>query len=151
MEYKVFIPEEEYSVGEFVQDNLPGIAAVNISLCNFEPKVVFSWHLSILIQLEDLIENGMPSESEVMLIDDFEDKLDEILKGPSSKKVNALFFARITWNKTMELIWRVYDPEVANPELQKIIEHKAHPRLFDYRIDHDPEWKLTEWHLKNFC
>ncbi|MEJ5148475.1 DUF695 domain-containing protein [Sphingobacterium sp. MYb388] len=149
-DYKVLIPDEFYSLLNFEQDDLPGIAVVNTALREFEPKIVFAWHLSIMIDLEDLIDNGMPSRSEVEVIDNYGDYLDNEIKGPDKEKPNALFLARITWNKTRELIWRVYDPEIANIFLQEIITANSSPRQFDYRIDPDDNWELAKWHLTDW-
>ncbi|HEX8373034.1 MAG TPA: DUF695 domain-containing protein [Chthoniobacterales bacterium] len=146
-DYRVIIPTESCRVVEFRQEDLPGIAVINDALSAFEPKVVFAWHLSIMLQFEDLILNGMPSQAERDIIDPYGDLLDAVFKGDDPNKPNSLFLARITWNKTRELIYRVFDPEPANQYLVNVIETKTHPRLFDYRIDHDPEWKLAEWHL----
>ena len=110
-EFKVLIPDEYYSILNFRQEDLPGVAVVNTALREFEPKEVFSWHLSIMVQLEDIVDNGMPSKSEVETIDKLGDFLDDKIKGEDKEKPNALFLARITWNATRELIWRVFDPE----------------------------------------
>jgi len=67
--YRVIIPEEHYQIVEFKQDNLPGIAVINKNLREFEPKEVFSWHFSLMIELEDLAENGVPTSREVEIID----------------------------------------------------------------------------------
>lgn len=149
-EFKVLIPDENYSILDFRQDELPGIAVVNTALRAFEPKEVFAWHLSIMVQLEEMVENGMPSKSEVAIIDDFGDYLDEKIKGENKEKPNALFLARITWNSTRELIWRVYDPEIADEFLKDLINNGNPIRGFDYRMEEDEEWKLTEWHLKEW-
>jgi hypothetical protein len=149
-EIKVIIPEEIHSVLNFKQDNLPGVAVINTALRNFEQKEVFCWHLSIMIDLEDLIDNGMPSHQEREIVDAFGDNLDEIIKGRDSEKPNALFLGRITWNKTRELIWRVYDPKFADKELKKIIEDDSAARQFDYKMEEDEEWKLTRWHLQKY-
>lgn len=149
-DYKVLIPDESYSVLNFKQDNFPGVAVVNNALREFEPKIVFAWHLSIMIDLEDLIDNGMPSKSEVEVIDNYGDYLDNEIKGPDKVKPNALFLARITWNKTRELIWRVYDPEISNSFLQEIITANSSPRQFDYRIDPDNNWELAKWYLTDW-
>lgn len=149
-DYKVLIPDESYSVLNFKQDNFPGVAVVNNALREFEPKIVFAWHLSIMIDLDDLIDNGMPSKSEVEVIDNYGDYLDNEIKGPDKDKPNALFLARITWNKTRELIWRVYDPEISNRFLQEIITANSSPRQFDYRIDPDNNWELAKWHLTDW-
>jgi len=149
-DYKVLIPDEFYSLLNFEQDDLPGVAVVNTALREFEPKIVFAWHLSIMIDLDDLIDNGMPSKSEVEVIDNYGDYLDNEIKGPDKEKPNALFLARITWNKTRELIWRVYDPAISNSFLQEIITANSSPRQFDYRIDPDNNWELAKWHLTDW-
>lgn len=147
--YRVIIPEESYSIIEFQQDDLPGIAAINIALRDFEPKPVFAWHLSLMLQLDDLIDNGMPSQAECEIVDRFGDTLDAAIKGKDTAKPNALFLARITWNASRELIWRVFDPELANHYLQSLIDDVpiVRPRPFDFRMDDDPDWELTKWHL----
>jgi len=147
-EYRVIIPDENYQILEFEQENLPGVAVVNSSLKRFEPKEVFSWHCSLMLELENLIENGMPSKEEIEIIDEFGDYLDRMIK-VNDEHPNALFLARITWNGTRELIWRVFDPEVTNEFLSKLINNNNNSREFDYRIDLDEDWKLAEWHLKN--
>jgi len=149
-DFKVIIPDDLYSLLNFEQDDLPGVAVVNTALKEFEPKIVFAWHLSIMIDLDDLIENGMPSKSEVEVIDNYGDYLDNEIKGKDKERPNALFLARITWNKTRELIWRVYDPEVSNGFLQEIITANSSPRQFDYRIDPDDNWELAKWHLTDW-
>lgn len=149
-QFRVVIPKEKYSIIEFIQEGLPGVGVINSALKTFEPKEVFSWHLSILIDLENMIENGMPSAAEREVIDPLGEKLNALIKGANPEKPNALFLARITWNKTRELIWRVYQPDIANQELQNIIENNSSPRGFDYRMDEDTEWQLAQWHLNNF-
>ena len=146
-EYRVIIPDEECCVVEFKQEDLPGIAVINKALAAFEPKIVFAWHLSLMLEFQDLIENGMPSKAEREIIDPYGDLLDAVFKGDAPEKPNALLLARITWNKSRELIYRVCDPEPINHYLVRVIENKSDVSQFDYRIDHDPEWKLAEWHL----
>lgn len=144
---RVIIPGEHYEIIKFTQNNMPGVAAINANLKAFEPREVFAWHLSIMFDLKDLIDNGMPSIKEREVIDSYGEMIDQDIKGPDKEKPNALFLARITWNGTRELIWRVYNPEITNTYLQEIIEAESSPRPFDYRIDPDEEWKLAAWHL----
>jgi hypothetical protein len=146
-EYRVVIPEERYRIVQFRQEDMPGIAVVNEALSPFEPKAVFAWHLSIMLQFEDLILNGMPSRSERKVVDAWGDVLDAVVKGDDPDKPNALFLARITWNGTRELIYRVYEPEAANQYLVNVIDSKSYSRNFDYRMEHDPGWELAKWHL----
>ena len=142
-EYRVIIPEEEYALIEWKEEGLPVVAMLNTALKDFEPKEVFSWHLSLIIDFDDIIEKGMPSEDERAIVDPFCDKLDEEIKAGG----NALFLIRETWNKTRRLVWRVYDPEIANQHLQYILEYKQYPRPFDYHMAHDEEWEQAKWYL----
>jgi hypothetical protein len=148
-EFRVLIPDEKYQIIEFEQENLPGIGVINSNLACFEPKEVFSWHCSIMINFENFIENGMPTNEDVSKVEKFEDFLNENIKGIEKDKPNALFLARITWNETRELIWRVYDAELVNDFLEKIVEEKKYLFEFDYRIEDDKDWDLAQWHLKN--
>jgi hypothetical protein len=147
-DYCVIIPEEHHQIIEFRQEDLPGIGVINKALCDFEPKVVFAWHLSLMIEFQSLADNGMPSTEEREVVDPFGDSLDATFKGDNPERPNALFLARITWNKARELIYRVYEPEPCHQYLTRMINEKTSPRPFDYRIDNDPEWKLAAWHLR---
>lgn len=146
-EYKVIIPEDSFSIVKFNQDDLPGVAVVNSALRNFEPKIVFSWHLSLIIDFEDSDEDGMPSKKEQEILDSFEEYLNSLMKGTDSERQNALFLARITWNNTRELVWRVFEPALTNNVLQDISSKDDFPRPFDYKMENDPKWARTKWHL----
>ena len=148
-EFRVIIPDENYQILEFIQEELPGIAVINKSLIDFEPKEVFSWHCSVMVHFNQLIENGMPDVTDRTKVEEFEDWLDDEIKGECKEKPNALFLGRITWNKTRELIWRIYEPKKTNEILNKLIETKDYELPFDYRIDPDNEWNLAKWHLEN--
>jgi hypothetical protein len=145
-EFKVIIPQENYTIVEFKQDNLPAVMVLNSSLIKFEPKEVFSWNLSIILEFNELGDNGMPIKNEVDLIEPFEKSLDDNLKG-NKERPNALFLARITWNGTRQLLYRVNDPEITNIYLQGLINNKKYPREFDYRMESDEEWELNKWYL----
>ena len=143
-EVRVVLPEEEYTVMEWTQDDMPCVAVLNSALKGFEPREVFSWHLSVILDFEDLVENGMPSPAERDIVDPFCDKLDEEIKAGG----NALFLVRETWNATRRLVWRVYDPEIAHQHLQYIVDHHRHPRPFDWRMEQDIEWEEAKWYLE---
>jgi Family of unknown function (DUF695) len=141
------IPEEVHTVLEFCQRDLPGFATVNAALREFEPKVAFSWHLSLLLQCVDLIDNRLPSPDEQELLYKFEDGLDPLLKADG----NALFLARVTHDGLRELTWRIHEPEAANAVIQKILRTKDQPRPIDYRMEEDPQWQRASWCLNNAC
>ena len=149
-EYQVVIPEESFTLLEFEQEEKLGSAVINVALRGFEPKVVFGWHLSIILELSDVDEDKMPTDAERDVIDEFGKSLDMAIIGKDLEKPNAVFLAQILWNGTLELIWRVFDPEQVNDYLQSIVNEKGdrRPRPFDFRMEHDPDWKICEWHLQ---
>lgn len=144
---RVVIPEEKPQLIEFIREELPGIAYVNTALRDKSLHEVFVWHLSIVIELQDPIDNGMPSIAERELVDPFGDELAKKICGDTIKP-NALFLARITWNATRELIFRVYEPEVVNDYLQTLISIRNYPRELDYRMEEDFEWDKTKFYLQ---
>jgi hypothetical protein len=141
--YKVVIPKEVLTLIKFRQRDLPGFATVNSALKEFEPKIVFPWHLSVLIRCGQLVEDRLPSTDEQNLLYEFEDKLDPLIKA----KGDALFLARVTHDAHREIIWRVHDPEAANSVFRGILLTGNYPREFEYRIDEDPSWEKAVWYL----
>ncbi|MCK0115022.1 DUF695 domain-containing protein [Gelidibacter sp. F63206] len=148
-EFKVHIPKEHYQIINFEKEALPAIGVINISLVDFEPKEIFSWHCSLILDFEDFIDNGMPTKEQVLVADKFEDFLDDKIKGENKEKPNALFLGRVTWNKTRQLLWRVYDPELTSQFLRSTIENKKYPLNFDFNISIDEEWAYAKWYLEN--
>ena len=146
-DYRVVIPEERGKIVSFEQRGLPGVARVNSALREFEPKVVFSWHLSLVFRFEDLAANRMPSPKEREVTEPFCDRLEAGIVGEAKDRPNAVFLARVTVDGTQELVYRIYDPEPVSAFLERVISEKAFPREFEYRIKHDPEWTHAEWHL----
>lgn len=136
-EVRIVLPDESWTLVEYKMDDLPCIAMVNSGLIDFEHPQIFRWHLSLIIDFDEIVDNGMPSQEERDIVDPFCDRLDEEIKAGG----NALFLVRETWNKTRRLAWMVYDPEIANQHLQHIIKNHLHPRPFDYRMEEDSEWK----------
>jgi hypothetical protein len=139
------IPAEVHTLLEFRQRDWPGFAIVNTALREFRRKAAFSWHLSVLICCDDLVENRLPSANEQNVLYEFEDRLASLITADD----NALFLARVTHDARREIIWRVHEPEAPHAALNGILASKNYPREFDYRIENDPEWRKTDWYLTN--
>jgi hypothetical protein len=139
------IPEEQHTLIKFRQRDLPGFATVNSTLKRFEPKTAFPWHLSVLINCVELVEERLPSRQEQDLLYAFEDKIDPLIKAEG----NAVFLARVTHDGRREVIWRVHDQKRANALLLRILNAKDYAREFEYRFDDDPSWDRAAWYLDN--
>lgn len=146
--FNIFIPDEEYEVISFEQDDLPGVAVINKNLRRFYPKDTFVWQCSIMVYCEEIKEDGKLTKKEYKILDEFGEYLDRHIKGQFKEKPNAMMLARITWNGTREFVWRVYDPEPVNEFLQYSIDYKIHPREFEFSIEEDSRWELADIHFK---
>jgi hypothetical protein len=145
-EFKVEMPLDNLEMVEWVDEGLPAIALVNRNLASFKEKNVFAWHLSIIIDLDDLDVREMPTVDELKTLDPFVKRIDDNVR----KGTNALYLANVTKRGTRQLIYRVYDPVVADEFFQAMIAAEDHTRPFDYRIEQDSMWKQAEFFLKPF-
>lgn len=146
----VWFPDESYcTVESRTKEDHPVMIVIQDSLKKFEFKDVFAWNLSIIFDLNDVSDNGMPSGEEIGIIQDYCDTLERLFND-NPEKPNALFLYRETYDGTSEVVWRVYDAKKVDAILKKVIEEKNHPREFDYQMEYDKEWKLAEWYLQDF-
>ena len=140
---EVAIPQEDYILVEFKQFGLPGFATINSALSGFSYKGTFNWHMSILIEADQLRDYGLPSSEEQEILYSIEDELDPELKANG----NAVFFARVTYDGKRELIYRLKKPEPAHRYMQSLTKSDLQERTFDYRIDFDKNWDKAKWYL----
>ena len=146
-EVTVIIPATDLVGIKFRQEEFIGFAEINRSLRDFQGKQAFAWHFSVMIKCEIFDEAGIATADERAVLSEFERYLSRLALGKDTEKPNAVFLARIDWNKSRELIWRVYDPEQVDKPLREILGTEVPPREFDYRLDPDPDWTLSQWHL----
>lgn len=148
MSSKFVIPEPNYEVIHREDMGARVYAAVNTTLASFtdEPRKLYSWQLSLILQLDTEDEEGLTLPEEAKEIEPFCQQLDMDLRQGG----NAVPLARITWKKTRELLYRVYNPVQADELIKSIIEANTTPRPFSYTIDPDEKWQMAETYLKGF-
>lgn len=137
--------DEIFTIVEFEQNGLPGIASVNNCLKNLTGNRELKWHLSVLIQCSNVTNRGLPSKNEQKVLYEIEATLDPYIKADNG----GVFLACVTHNALRELIWRVRNPEEANAAMQHIIQSRTTQRPLNYRIDDDPSWTRAAWYLDN--
>ena len=150
MSRQTFIaPEPSYTLVQRQDEDAQVYAAVNTPLAKLEQadRQLFGWQFSLIMELQTEDDKGMTLEAEAKEIEPFCLTLDSDLRA----KGNALPLARITWKKTRELLFRVYDPVVADDIVKAIIESEEHPRPFSYSIDPDDKWDMAEDYLQQFA
>lgn len=143
------IPEESFIAIEPTIDGHKALTIINTSLKDFAHKEVFSWNLSIIFHFEDAEENGMPKDDGMERIQQFCEDLEQQFNDALGKP-NALFTFRETYNGISNVCWRVYDADIIEDVLQKVIEEDEYPFDFEYRFEYDKDWELVAWYLQDF-
>ena len=133
-------PKESFIAAQGTSKGLPDIWIVNSALEDLTPKEAFAWHLSVIVACKHTVGAGLPTKEENTVLAGIGDAFDENL----TRDANAVRLARITWNSTRQLLYRVRNPELANTYLRAVIEQRSCPREFEYRMEQDPTWKLAE-------
>ena len=148
MSSKFIAPEPNYTLIQREDEGAPVYAAVNTSLTNMdaEPRKLFSWQLSLIMDLETEDDKGLTLPEEEKQIAEFCQHLETKLLANG----NALPLARITWKKTRELLFRVYNPKQSDKQIKSIIDAENNPRPFTYSIDPDDKWELADNYLSQF-
>lgn len=145
----ITIPEESFIAIEPTIDGHKALTIINTSLKDFTHKEIFSWNLSIIFDFEDAEENGMPKDDGMERIQQFCEDLEQQFNDASGKP-NALFTFRETYNGISNVCWRVYDSDIIEDVLQKVIEEDEYPFEFEYRLEYDKDWELVAWYLQDF-
>jgi hypothetical protein len=142
------VPTPSYTVLQREDEGAQVYAAVNTTLAGLtiEQRKLFGWQLSLILDLETEDEQGLTLDHEAKIIEPFCQELESELRLDG----NAVPLARITWKKTRELLFRVYNPAIADEKIKKLIESESNPRPFSYTIDPDEKWKMAEDYLKQF-
>lgn len=138
-EYTVTLPRPRSVVLAFRQDGLPGVATVNAALQAIEHRLVFRWHLSVLVEAEGLSPHALPGAYEQAAILDVQAQMATLVEADG----NALWLARVVHNGAWELLWRVHDARLAQSQLNALIDSQAHLRPFSYKLQDDQGWTLA--------
>ena len=135
--------QDSYTVISFEGDELPAIGMFNQGLFNYPDWASFPWNCSVVVRCKEVNNAGLPTDAEANILNEFEDSLCTKIVGDKIQP-NALYFGRLNWNSTRELIWKVKDPEPVAGYLQSVIDDKSAIREIDFKIEYDKEWKMTQ-------
>lgn len=151
-EVTVIIPEPHYTLFNAKRDGLPEVIVVNDALLAFAHAVIFPWHLCVTLEVQDVVENGMPAPEESKLLFKLGDLIEStVLEGRTEHgSENAMFLARSTWNQERQLLFQVHDPEVAHSQLQKLLQGRTWERKWDYKMEEDLEWENASFVFQLF-
>ncbi|MDE5553795.1 MAG: DUF695 domain-containing protein, partial [Muribaculaceae bacterium] len=147
-EYQVTLPGEmRFSTATFEIDGMPHVGVFNTAILELEPKEVFRWFLSMQVKFDETVGDDMPTNPDVVRMQDFSDLLTDKLAGNPSHP-NALFLGRVTGMGETMMMWYVNNPEIAHNYLQGVIESEEYPFHFKYEMVADPKWENAQYWLK---
>lgn len=144
-------PEEIYVLREGQFEGLYAVLMLNHSLKKYPYKKEYPWNLKITVDIVDQNEQGLPTQSEADILNNFEDQIVNLLLGVCEFH----FIGRTTWNGLRTLMFYLDSPEKAHEALQVLIERievmKANNsdamREFEYEIREDKEWGKVNYYF----
>lgn len=141
-EYTVYIPKDSFSVGNVTIKGTPYVFSFNVNILKMEPKPLFRWFLSLAVKIDNPTDEGMPQSDNSENILDFCDYLDKFVK-KNLNHPNAVYLGRLTGDGQIQIMWYVYDAELAHKDLQSIINSTEY--AFNYEMRQDVEWKEAQY------
>ncbi len=131
--------KESFSIYKGEMNGRPVFAMVDTRYKDFKEKKFYPWFLSISTSLENPTQEGLTTNEEAEVLNDFEDNLLLEIKDV----VPFCFLGRATWNGYREIFLYVKEPEVLSKKLQEIIDSKKY-RGFAFRCERDDDWNKVQ-------
>ena len=66
--FNIQIPEARFTLFDAKRDGLPEVIVANDALLAFPHPELFPWHLRVRLEVEEIVQNGMPSPAESKLL-----------------------------------------------------------------------------------
>lgn len=144
---RLILPDERLVAVDMRIDDRPYVGVLNSGLQGFDHKDVFGWLLSITIDYDNTIGQGMPDKDDTLKMQNFSDALSTGLAGDQNHP-NVLLLGRITGDGYTEIMWYVNNPDEADSYLKTLIDTKAYTLDFSYEITSDPTWEEAAYWLQ---
>lgn len=130
------LPRESYLGLHLETDGKTDVWLVNTALIAFPEKALFPWRLSIIIEMEETHEIGLPTAAEQRVLGGLGTALSALLK----ENDNAVFVGSGSCNGMRQMLYHIRDPEAAHRALTAFVASPAATRAMEYRMDQDAEW-----------
>ena len=134
------VPKDSLIAVQGITDGLPHVWVVNQALDRFPGKAEYAWHLSIIIDMAEQAQLGLPTKAEQQVLGQLADDMRTHLQA----RDNALFVLSGTWNGERQLVFRVRDPDRAQVYLKSLVDAVAPVRQLEYLMEQDTTWALAE-------
>ena len=107
-----------------------------------EIRAAHPWLLTFSTPVKNPTEAGLPKDDEMEALNQWEDALEKEL--PAACKF--IYFGRVTWNSTRELLYYVDTPDAVEAKLKAFIDDPR-TRAFTIRSERDEKWEQTAFYL----
>lgn len=151
----LILPEDHFTILKGMpredsgMDDAPIIMVINTPYVGFEHRDVFQWVLEIKVFVREEEGGGLPSVAEAAILHEFEDAIRDAIN-LNDEKPNAVYVLHETDRDLRTIFFVVYDPEVANNALQKMLDEKRFALPWQFRMEADQDWKAMEFHFKKY-
>jgi hypothetical protein len=132
-------PAEEIVAGRVQFDEGAGYVIINKAYDNYPNKKYFPWCIQITLEYREKNENGLPGDSEGLLLNEMEDRLEEFIK----KSHQTHFVARVTRRDFRDIFYYVDHPHFDERETGEFLDEMNNLRNLNFRIDRDETWSFV--------
>lgn len=134
---KLLCPEEELEdLKTFTHEDKPYGGKVNVNLRNYPTRNLLGWCCKVTVPLQEMDENGLPTEKEKKDLWDLISSIDLSLRLRSADMPYPLIVGFVEGNNACNIYWMVRNPE----DTGKVLGKLKPGRKLQYSMRQDPFW-----------
>jgi hypothetical protein len=132
-----------FTVTQRWKEGHPLFATIDTGFRDAKARAGFPWFLSLSTPIMHPTKDGLTTEAEASLLNDWEDSLEKEFSG----ECRFVYVGRLTWNGTRELLYYVDRPDSIVPKLEKLAQSNS-SRQFTVRHERDDQWEQVSSYLE---
>lgn len=136
-QFKQLCPKEELEdLKTFTEEDKLYWGKVNVSLRNYQKRNLLRWCCQVTVPIEEMDEQGLPTEKEKKILWDLIDSIDSSLRLKCTDVPYPLIVGFVEGNNVCSIYWMVSNPE----DTGKVLGKLKLERKLQYTMRQDPFW-----------
>ena len=138
-------PAELFEVSEITDDKgFFGFSNINKSYDNYPNKKYFPWWIQVTLELKEIDDRKMPTESEAKILNELEDKIEKFV----TEKHKTHFIGRVTQNGFRDIIFYVDQPRFDQNKTNNFFDQIQEIRRINFTMEKDIHWNNVSGLIK---
>ncbi len=137
-------PGENFTILKLDMPDGLAFAMVNKAYDNYINKSFYPWLAGVEIQVIESNENGHPTDSEAVHLNQIQEEFEKLLK----QKHTIHSLVRVTRKGFRDLLIYTDTPKLTQEEVNKFFESFLKERKINFSFQKDPDWKAVSGFIK---